>query len=607
MEVVSVQSRGLYPTATQLNREVKTWCVKDSDATVAAVARKFWAGIDSPVSLSLEIMWRHGMYEEVLLKEVDPLLYEDAEKFADDYQAVSLLRKYPFKGTSLKPTETALKSFWDCESMCALTNARVRKDLCLGKSLGTLDAVIHGATHFISRVLGEFSVEEMVRLAKFGPGATMTHGGEQVSVYNKLTGLHSATAELAGLASALICEIPGLQSSAPLSGVVTVKGNKLSFVPKSAKTDRCIAVEPSFNVYLQLGVGRHMARRLQRAGLDLRNQQEKNQALARRGSIRADVVTIDLSSASDTISTEVVKLLLPPRWFYALDLLRSKCIELPDGSTHIVEKFSSMGNGFTFPLQTLIFWSLVRGCADAVSERKPEAVFGDDIICGPRTATLLREALKYLGFKLNPSKSFFEGNFRESCGKDYYLGIDVRPYFIKEGLQDARSIYALANGICRLALRRGHGFSRDRRLLDSYRYCVSCLPTAARRIYIPDGKGDSSGLVASFDEASSGNVYPIVSRRFGWEGYTYTSVQSSQKYVKWSSAEGVKNSLLYLLDLGTDCTSWYGRPRLSEDLWAGFVTWLEPTRGRFAVRDEGVPKLSVRSFTNEWPDLGPWI
>jgi len=49
-------------------------------------------------------------------------------------------------------------------------------------------------------------------------------------------------------------------------------------------------------------------------------------------------------------------------------------------------------------------------------------VFGDDIIVPSDSAVLTLAALAYLGLKVNPSKTFCTGKFRESCGVDAYDG-----------------------------------------------------------------------------------------------------------------------------------------------------------------------------------------
>jgi len=202
-----------------------------------------------------------------------------------------------------------------------------------------------------------------------------------------------------------------------------VHNNNIVFVPKTTLVDRTIAVEPLLNGYVQKGVDVFMRRRLKRVGLDLTDQ-TVNQELARQGSLPCQddpFVTIDLSSASDSISIEVVKRLLPPEWFELLNSLRSKRYTL-DGDEYVYEKFVSMGNGFCFPLETLIFAS-----ACHVSNPGDFIVYGDDIIVRQSKAAEVLRILRGLGFRHNPDKTFLTGPFRESCGADWFAGCDIRP------------------------------------------------------------------------------------------------------------------------------------------------------------------------------------
>jgi hypothetical protein len=130
-----------------------------------------------------------------------------------------------------------------------------------------------------------------------------------------------------------------------------------------------------------------------------------------------------------------------------LDGCRSDLAEF-EGKRLRLQKFSSMGNGFTFPLQTLIFYSLAWALQPAieVGPQRPQVAvaYGDDIIVPSDVAPKLAELLRYVGFKVNAEKSFWEGPFRESCGKDYFLGVDVRPWFAKDQASP-RTLVGLTN------------------------------------------------------------------------------------------------------------------------------------------------------------------
>jgi hypothetical protein len=229
-----------------------------------------------------------------------------------------------------------------------------------------------------------------------------------------------------------------------------VNHNLISFVPKTAKTHRSIAVEPFLNGFVQKGIDQHLRDCLRRIGIDL-SDQAHNQSLARLGSVQKSnpYCTIDLSAASDSLSTEAVRLLLPPEWFEFLNDVRASQFMLPDGTVHQYEKFCSMGNGFCFPLQTLVFASICHACAMLCGDSDDFSVYGDDIIVRQNIALLVVETLRDLGFRTNVDKTFITGPFRESCGADWYEGRDVRPVYLDERLVDVRQLFAFHNSCLR--------------------------------------------------------------------------------------------------------------------------------------------------------------
>jgi hypothetical protein len=179
-------------------------------------------------------------------------------------------------------------------------------------------------------------------------------------------------------------------------------------------------VEPTINSWFQQGIGRMIRSRLKRrVGVDL-DDQSTNQRLAWLGSISNDLATVDLSSASDLISRKLVEDLLPRDWFFWLDITRSHRVLIDDSWVEL-EKFSSMGNGFTFDLESLIFYALSWAVTTVEGYNTFWVnVFGDDIIIPAGVKELFLKTFDSLGFRVNENKSYFEGPFRESCGKDFY-------------------------------------------------------------------------------------------------------------------------------------------------------------------------------------------
>jgi hypothetical protein len=157
-----------------------------------------------------------------------------------------------------------------------------------------------------------------------------------------------------------------------------------------------------------------------------------------------------------------------------------------------------MGNGFTFPLETLIFFSLAQACCESEDYEKV-SVYGDDIIVPVYAVPLLTKVLTSCGFLVNASKSFSSGPFRESCGKDYLLGTDVRPCYIKDALS-GQSCFVLHNFYMRTEQPEPAAYIRT--LIDE-----------SLAIYGPDGFGDGHLL---------GDYTPVPSNRErGWGGYTF--------------------------------------------------------------------------------------
>lgn len=406
-------------------------------------------------------------------------------------QALAFYQKAEFLDLGIDREAVAFVKFQETETSCKMTNDIFRAYASGGFNFPPdVDLVFHKAQRKIARVLGEVPSWESLKF-RFGPGATTRTQKKNASVVEKLQAGFSCSEGLFPYAARIIQEMPplveliGRPSETPPRGCeldengiprdwrdvdVVIDHARLNFVPKNAKTYRSICTEPPLNGMVQLAIGDYMSRRLAAFGVDLRDQ-SLNQDLARVGSLTGELATLDLSSASDTISLELVYSMLPLPWALFLDATRSKTVEYK-GSVFKLEKFSSMGNGFTFPLESLIFWAL----ASCASTTGFASVYGDDIIVKRDDVPLVRKVLEVAGFTLNVKKSFWTGPFRESCGGDYLRGLDIRPCYVKENLSN-RELFRLHNFYCRN--------------LDTERAeQVVRLIHPALRIYGPDGFGD---------------------------------------------------------------------------------------------------------------------
>lgn len=224
-----------------------------------------------------------------------------------------------------------------------------------------------------------------------------------------------------------------------------VKGNIMFTVPKSAVIDRVCCKEPDLNIFFQKAAGNEIRKCLKsRAGINL-NDQSINRGLAEKGSHTGKLATIDLSSASDSLSRELVRRLVPPAWYKLLDSLRCRKTFI-EGRSRLNEMFSSMGNGFTFELESLVFWALARATQVLSGFNTEElSVFGDDIIVPTTIASRVITVLTWCGFTPNAKKTFVRGPFRESCGGHYYWGLDVTPFYLRRPLKDVSDLILFLN------------------------------------------------------------------------------------------------------------------------------------------------------------------
>jgi hypothetical protein len=380
--------------------------------------------------------------------------------FFGRYQVASLIKKYRFAGDNKARRDAALEKFFAAEDACAKFNQSGWNALATLTDPLELCAFTH-ILGFLNRLLGATLPDQaaLTHWSRHGPGANLDTKDRNTSLYHKYSEWpYSCTERALGHAREVILaderwrgaleddyrernNIPKhviINQEEFLSAVLTpVSTNRITFVPKNSQTDRSIAIEPSMNLYLQLGVDGYIRRRLKRWGVDL-DSQTKNQELARIGSLYWDhprsFVTLDLAAASDSVSTELCRLLLPSQWYAYLMDLRSPngCVA---GEEIKFNKISSMGNGYTFALESAIFAAIVYGCIKAVEghvNRDEFAVYGDDIIVRKHISDLVVRMLNLCGFNINQAKSFTQGPFRESCGADWFKGTSVRPVFLTE-------------------------------------------------------------------------------------------------------------------------------------------------------------------------------
>lgn len=359
-------------------------------------------------------------------------------------------------------------------------------------------------------LLEDFEVDEF--LPKHGPGST-ADGLRSINLKNEVSaipytishlflrdGVDSENDDGLNSKSVLLSELLGDVENVPTSSLPS----RLMFVPKDYKKTRSICMEPVFFQWAQQGVLRNFEQFFKRSPYLKHHirleDQTINQVLAQRGSITHALDTIDLSSASDSLSWDVVKVVFSPKVLKYLQATRSTMTRLPDGSLFRLRKFAPMGSALCFPVQSYIY-SIV--CAyigicraygrdweaegalegldlkrayqstfksdsdDRPSRLHPFSCYGDDIICDNRMTSNVVRSLLQLGFSVNIDKSFTgQSDFRESCGKWFYKGHDVTPFRLSLGEVGARMSIATCMGLVdNINLAREFGYRHLRRHL----------------------------------------------------------------------------------------------------------------------------------------------
>ena len=408
----------------------------------------------------------------------------------------SLLKKY--QDSISKDSDTkALELFEKINSACQ----HYRFDASL---LSEVDAIAVGeAKAFIDRFFFPDPIDGVLTLGSiekgfgFGNGANIGSYGSDFLSKIGTSRMSATSSALHKLYMQAISEDPIWSDVESIRSVARgfdiVQGSRLSFVPKTAEISRTICTEPLLNMMFQKGICAVLEKRLRQiSGIDLKVQQDRNRQLARLGSIDGRFGTIDLSSASDSMSNALVSEFFPPSVVGWLNLTRSPVTTLPGGRVVELHMVSSMGNAFTFPLQTIFFLSLVYGAyrVYGIPFHQPNmhslgnfAVNGDDIIVDSRAYGLVCKLLGLCGFSVNVEKSYNETSFRESCGRDYYSGYDVRGVYIKT-LKTVNDQYSAINRLNVWSAK--HGIA-----LPSV---VSFLMKGCRLLPIPFDEQDTAGV-----------------------------------------------------------------------------------------------------------------
>jgi hypothetical protein len=400
------------------------------------------------------------------LSDAITLLRHVAEPKTFGWFKRQLVGEYPFVGIFLQPIEGALRQFlsepdprgfYVCYQFLSFLTHVSLLDLDQDieteyeelesylRSLSYEPGLLRKLNGIMREWMSDFVIDEATFHPKHGPGAVAELSARALPLEKYLhlgvdPILEYVLARYAGVdaTSYLPCEPCKFSRTA-----------KIVSVPKSMKTRRTISKEPASLMYFQQAVSRCLVDYIHKhpvlsRHIDLRDQ-SRNAKLAISSSRSHRFATVDLSSASDTVTTTLVKAVFRGTPVYPyLVALRSRTVELPSGKVIPVEKYAPMGSALCFPIESLIFSCVteyvVRRAQRTLLGYYPEwRVYGDDLIVRDPLFEDLAMTLESLGFILNGSKSYHSpSRFRESCGGEGYDGVDVTPMKISRRFYSIR-------------------------------------------------------------------------------------------------------------------------------------------------------------------------
>lgn len=473
--------------------------------------------------------------------------------FRHDYLVTSFLKRtvIPCLSDVDSMHQKCVDDFFINEQLCRKNNIRFQT---LPRDVTRISEV----AQIMDDILGNVSFDEVLSNCRFGPGSSLNEPISGRVPSDKFTDLPTLTPSLVRFIRPLVgikwyrsivsnC-LHNIRSpisedqcyeyvnSKLLDSVVCY--NSFTTVPKSSFKRRPICIEPKLNGWLQLGIGAAIRSRLNKTDNDLQKGQDRNRDMAQRA-YTDKLATIDLSAASDTISHDIVMNVMSRskrlrRWFHLLSIARVTHTRIiSDNKPLIIQlsKLGSMGNGYIFEFESLMFLSIVRACVPK-TEWHNVSVYGDDIICPQLYAADVMNLLSIYGFTINSEKSFISGAFFESCGHDYFYGNFVRPIFAGNASEissnDIPWELRIANRL-RVYSNRISTFP-ELYTASVYRRVWNWLKgqIPLQRIHrgsinlVPEEAGDT-GLISSYSELINDGL-PNDDKSSTWEGYAYVSI-----------------------------------------------------------------------------------
>lgn len=353
-------------------------------------------------------------------------------RFKRTKQMEAILKKFRFSTdayTDVELSEKTRKAF-------ILDQTRLHNPLPINM-LGKM--VLQRARLIARRILGEFPGDEVINEVRFGRKSSIGCPLSLAYLDIKLSKQGAFTGTAATVEHFVNQVLPGDQILQRIlkNHTIDLANPALQYthlnlveVPKTWKTYRLITPLTLIGLFYSYGIGRVVSVRLKDAGLNISKLQSVHQELVEEFSLTRSHATADLSAASDSITSELLNRILPRAWYQALKKTFVRTLKIGD-DMYSTASVLPMGNGATFPVETLVFYCIIKAIGELSKMNGIYSVYGDDLIYPSRLHKFVTVIFPQLHLKLNQDKTYVSYPFRESCGADFYRGQDVRPFFLK--------------------------------------------------------------------------------------------------------------------------------------------------------------------------------
>lgn len=413
--------------------------------------------------------------------------------FKTDYQLESLFKRYRFRDDMFSDEELTKMT----NDKFVATQIRICEPL---KLTPVVMRVLREARLISKEILGQYDLEEHMKACRFGKRASV--GNSYARSYldlklssSEITGSHDHIGWMEEYlyTDTLLREILQGRDNNSYPPYKPIDTLALTNVPKSFKSLRGIMPNTLIGSFYTYGLGKVITDRLkEKAHLNISVLQEKHRAMCCKYSKDRSHVTADLSAASDTPTYELLMRVIPYSWMKVLKLGRINHCTIGEERIYL-RSFMTMGIGFTFPLETLLFYALLKAIEKLSGVKGRISVYGDDLIYPRKMHPFVKHIFPCLNIQLNEDKTFVESHFRETCGADYYRGIDVRP-FQPEGsaselkpLPFQQFLYKLINGLSRRW--------EKEEIPSTYNYLLTMIAVVSGKVLcVPPSFPDESGI-----------------------------------------------------------------------------------------------------------------